>query len=106
MITDKIKLDITDEFVNLKESLQIHLRPGFDVSQTKQFLQKHVPKEIIFKSEILLDTLLNYLMEDARERIKTADIKLQNAFWMLTFASVFMNGQNNRKTNLRWTRTL
>ena len=35
MITDKIKIDITDEFVNLKESLQIHLRPGFDVSQTK-----------------------------------------------------------------------
>ena len=85
MITDKIKIDITDEFANLKESLQIHLRPGFDVSQTKQFLQKHVPKEIVFKSEILLDTLLNYLMEDARERIKTADIKLQNAFFDADF---------------------
>lgn len=80
MITDKIKKDIADEFANLKEALQIHLKPDFDVSQAKQFLQTHIPKEISYKSEILLDTLLNYLMEDARERIKTADIKLQNAF--------------------------
>lgn len=81
MITDKINKDITEEFVNLKEALKIHLKSDFDVSQTKQFLQAHVPKEIVYKSEILLDTLLNYLMEDARERIKTADVKLQNAFF-------------------------
>lgn len=85
MIVDKIRKDVTDEFVKLKEALQIHLKPGFDVSQTKQFLQAHIPKEIVYKSEILLDTLLNYLMEDARERIKTADVKLQNAFFDADF---------------------
>jgi len=85
MITDKIKIDVTEEFLNLKEALQIHLKPGFNVSQTKEFLQAHVPKEIVYRSEILLDTLLNYLMEDARERIKTADIKLQNAFFDADF---------------------
>ncbi len=84
MITDKIKKDITDEFVNLKEAFQIYLKPGFDVSQTKQFLQTHVPKEIVYKAEFL-DTLLNYLMEDARQRIKTADIHLQNAFFDADF---------------------
>lgn len=85
MIAEKIKKDITDEFANLKESLQIHLMPNFDISRTRQFLQTHIPKEIAYKSEILLDTLLNYLMEDARDRIKTADVKLQNAFFDFDF---------------------
>jgi len=85
MITEKIIKDIADEFANLKEALQIHLKPDFDVSQTKQFLQTHIPKEVVYKSEILMDTLLNYLMEDARDRIKAADVKLQNAFFDADF---------------------
>lgn len=96
MIADKIKKDINDEFVSLKEALQIHLKHGFDVSKTKQFLQTHVPKEIVYKSEILLDTMLNYLMEDARERIKNADVKLQNAFFDADF----------RKSVQEWARQL
>jgi hypothetical protein len=82
---DKIKKDVASKFANLKEALQIHLKPRFDVSQTKRFLQTHIPKEIVYESEILLDTLLNYLMEDARERIKSADVKLQNAFFDADF---------------------
>lgn len=85
MITEKIQKDISAEFANLKEALQIHLKPDFEVSQTKQFLRTHIPKEVVYKSEILLDTLLNYLMEDARERIKSADVKLQNAFFDADF---------------------
>ncbi|MDR3503935.1 MAG: hypothetical protein P4L79_15295 [Legionella sp.] len=85
MITDKIKKDINDEFSKLKDEFQVHLKPGFDVSQTKQFLQSHVPKEIVYKSEILLDTLLNFLMEDARSKIKIADVTMQNAFFDADF---------------------
>jgi len=81
MISDKIKKDISEEFSNLKNELQIHLKSDFDVSQTKQFLETHIPKEIIYKSEILLDTVLNYLMEEARKKIKPADVKLQNKFF-------------------------
>jgi len=81
MISQKIKLDVTDEFSNLKESLQTHLSGDFNVSETKRFLQTHVPKEIVYKSEVLLDTLLNYLMEDARKKIESGDVKLQNAFF-------------------------
>lgn len=85
MITDKIKEDVIDEFADLREALQVHLKPDFGVSQTKQFLQTHVPQEIVYKSKILLDTLLNYLMEDVREQIKSADVKLQNAFFDADF---------------------
>lgn len=96
MINDRIKKDVADEFANLKESLQMHLRPKFDVSQTKQFLQTHIPKEIVYKSEILLDTLLNYLMEDAQEQMKSADVKAQNAFYDADF----------RKRTYEWIRQL
>ena len=81
MIANKIKKDISGEFSSLKDELQIHLKHDFDVSQTKHFLKTHIPKEIVYKSEILLDTVLNYLMEDARKRIKLADDKLQNKFF-------------------------
>lgn len=85
MIIQKIKFDVTDEFSKIKESLLTHLNGDFNVSETKQFLQTHVPKEIIYKSEVLLDTLLNYLMVDARKKIESGDVKLQNAFFDADF---------------------
>lgn len=96
MIIENIKTDVSEEFLSIKESLQIYFKPGFDVSQTKQFLQTHVPKEVTYKSEILLDTLLNYLMKDARDKIETADIGLQNAFFDMDF----------RKRIHEWTKQL
>ena len=63
----------------------LHFNADFNVSETKQFLQTHVPKEVIYKSEVLLDTLLNYLMEDARKKIESGDVKLQNAFFDADF---------------------
>lgn len=85
MINEKIKNDITEEFANIKEELKIHLISSDDVSQTKQFLQTHIPKEVVCKSEILLEILLNYLMDDARKRINTADVKIQAAFFSSDF---------------------
>ncbi len=85
MIANKIKKDISGEFSSLKDELQIHLKPEFNVSKTKQFLETHIPKEIIYKSDLLLDTVLNYLMEAARKNIKSADVKLQNEFFDTDF---------------------
>jgi len=81
MIANKIKKDISIEFASLKDELQMHLKPEFYISQTKQFLETHIPKEVVYKSEIILDTVLNYLMEEARNRIEPADVKLQNEFF-------------------------
>lgn len=85
MLNKNIKTDISEEFSNLKKSLQVYLQPNYDVRQAKKLLQTHVPKEVIYKTEILLDTLLNYLMTDAREKIKSADTELQNAFFDMDF---------------------
>ncbi len=96
MIDEKIKKDVDEEFANLKKELQIHLKGDFDVSQTRAFLKTHIPNEITYKSEVLLDTLLNYLMEDARKQIESADATLQNAFYDADF----------RKRIHKWTKQL
>lgn len=96
MTINNINTDVSEEFRSIKESLQIYFKSGFDVSQTKQFLQAHVPKEIIYKTEILLDTLLNYLMKDALDKIKAADTELQNVFFDMDF----------RKRIHEWTKQL
>ena len=101
MIADKIKKDVKDEFSSLKDALQIHLNPDFNVSQTKQFLQTHIPKEIVYKSEILLDTLLNYLMEDARSKIKTANVEFQNAFFDVDFRKRVHEWANQLENKLK-----
>lgn len=96
MIDNKIKNDVIDEFEKLKENLQAYLKPDFDVLKIKQFLRTYIPKEIVHKSDILLDTLLNYLIEDARKRIRSADTKLQNTFFDADF----------RKRVHEWTKQL
>ncbi|WP_020559641.1 hypothetical protein [Thiofilum flexile] len=97
MNQNNIKKDVMIEFSNLKSTLQqTYLKPGFNVDQTKNFLKTHIPKEIVYKTEVLLDTQLNYLMADARERIKGADIQLQNAFFDADF----------RKRVHEWTKQL
>lgn len=85
MITDMIKKDIDDEFVKLEKELKAYFKPNFDITQTKQFLQTHIPKAVVFKSEILFDTLLNYLMKNARKKIQEADADVQNAFYDADF---------------------
>lgn len=100
MIIENIKTDVFEEFLSIKESLQIYLKPDFDVSQTKRFLQTYVPKEVIYKSETLLDTLMNYLMKDAREKIKSADIELQNTFFDMDFRKRIREWAKQLQNNL------
>lgn len=85
MIHKTIEEDIHDEFQKLKTELKIHLEADFDIAQKKQFLKNHIPKEIIYKSELLLDTLLNYLMVQACKDLEKADIELQNKFFEADF---------------------
>lgn len=80
-IENQISIDIRDEFNKIQDDLKIHLKDGFEISQTKKFLSTHVPKEIIYRAEILLDTLLNYLMDQALKNLDKADTKLQNKFF-------------------------
>lgn len=73
--------DIRDELADLEAQLKTHIETGRNIDQQKVFLRHHVPAEIWQRSEVLLETLLNYLMEREIEEIGKVGIGLQNAFF-------------------------
>lgn len=77
--------DINDEFFKIRNNLQMHFDDDNGVESKRMFLSSHVPKEVIISSEILLDTVINALMDDARHQLKTASAELQNKFYDYDF---------------------
>ncbi len=73
--------DINDEFLKIRNNLQMHLDDDNGFQRKKMFLSSHVPKEVIISSEILLDTVVNALMDEARLQLKSASAELQNKFY-------------------------
>jgi len=100
-ILQSIENDVSKEFSRLREELKIHMEPGFDISNRRQFLKDHVPKEIMVKSELLLDTLLNYLMEQAIADLEKADIRLQNTFFDQNFRDRLKKWSQEMENQLR-----
>lgn len=85
MVNKKINIDLDNQFANLKESLYKHFNDEFDVTETKRFIEQHVPKEIVYRSKLLFDTLVTYLIEDSLRKIDNANIDVQTAFFDLDF---------------------
>jgi len=83
MKLNNINDDVKDEFLRLKSELKSHL--DSDISEKKLFIERDIPEQVLSKSEVLLDTLLNYLMGQSREKLEGADTKLQNKFFEADF---------------------
>lgn len=81
MTQDKIKLDVEQEFAVLRKNIEELLQGDFNIETQKDFLKNHIPSEIFVKSEMLLDTVLNYLMDVAVKKLDNYDIELQNDFF-------------------------
>ncbi len=77
--------DINDEFLKIKQNLRIHLEDTNNVKIKKMFLSRHVPREIILSSELLLDTVINALMDEARSQLKGVSAELLNKFYEHNF---------------------
>jgi hypothetical protein len=80
-----ITQDVQTEFANLKEQLTVHFPKDFDIGITKEFLSKYIPKEIISKSENLMDNLINYLIDQSIKELEYADVDLKNKFFDMNF---------------------
>ena len=80
---ERIVADIREEFDELREKLSRHLEPDTDVDQTRRMLVEHAPAMVVAKTQLLLDTLLNYLMADAAEALTDASTTVKNAFYNL-----------------------
>lgn len=83
----QIKADTHEEFAELREKLSFYIKPDADVDQVRRLLVEHAPAMVIAKTQLLLDTLLNYLMEDATEALTDAPTKVKNEFYDLDLRS-------------------
>ena len=79
----QITADTREEFAELREQLSRHLDPDADVDHARRMLVDHVPTMVVARAQLLLDTLLNYLIEDAMEALTDAPTAVKNAFYDL-----------------------
>lgn len=85
--TERITADIHEVFAELRENLSLHLEADADVDQERRRLADHVRTMVVAKIQLLLDTLLNYLMEDALAALADAPTAVKNEFYDLDLRS-------------------
>jgi len=83
MIREKISDDIKEEISSVKK-LSVSLMDQFDdLDATKEYLGVFLSDEINSRSMILVDTLINYQMQDIRTEMNKLDSEVQIAFYDL-----------------------
>ena len=85
--TARIVADTREEFAELREKLSFYIEPNADVNQVRRLLVEHAPTMVAAKTQLLLDTLLNYLMKDATEALTDAPTTVKNEFYNLDLRS-------------------
>lgn len=80
-IEKKIYKDIEQEFKLIQRELNFFLSYNFDLYFLKEFIKHYPPKAIRDRAEVLLETLLNYYMQDLIEDIKKLDHERQYQFF-------------------------
>ena len=87
----QITTNIRDEFEGIRKDAYRHLDPTVTVDHARELLARHVPALVVGCAPILLDSLLNYLMEDAMDAISTAPTSVKNAFHALDIRAQLKN---------------
>ena len=82
-MTARIADDVRQEFGKLRTDLGHYTEPETDVDQARRILPEHAPTMVLARSQLLLDTLLNYLMGDAEEALVDAPTGVQIEFYDL-----------------------
>ena len=82
-MTARITDDMRKEFDKLRVDLGHYTEPETDVDQARRMLPERAPTMVLARSQLLLDTLLNYLMEDAREALADAPRGVRSEFYDL-----------------------
>ena len=82
-VAARIAEDAREEFGELRTELNRHLEPEADVDQTRNLLAERVPARVVARTQLLLDTLLNYLMEEAIGALTDSPTAVKNEFYDL-----------------------
>ena len=83
----RITADTREEFDELRKDLSHHFEAEADVDQERRLLVEHVRTMVVARTQLLLDTLLNYLMEDALVALADAPTAVKNEFYDLDLRS-------------------
>ena len=83
----RITADTREEFDELRKDLSHHFEAEADVDQERRLLVEHVQTMVVARTQLLLDTLLNYLMEDALAALADAPTAVKNKFYDLDLRS-------------------
>ncbi|MHB0756255.1 hypothetical protein [Polaribacter sp. M15] len=94
---NNIKQDVKEQFDNIRLDITNQLHNDFEIEMTVKHLSDYIPKEIIYNSEMLLETLLTYLMSDAQKAIEKLDIKTKNRFYDAKLNEKIIEFANNLK---------
>jgi hypothetical protein len=79
----RIEANVRDEFAGILADAERHLKPGVSIDHARELLAAHLPTLVVGRAELLLDTLLNYLVEDATESLSHAPTEVKNEFYAL-----------------------
>ena len=79
----RIAKDAREEFGELRAELNRYFNPEADVDQARNLIAEHAHTRVGAQAQLLLDTLLNYLMEDAEEALADAPTGIKNEFYDL-----------------------
>ena len=75
--------NIRDEFAGIRKDVSFHLGTEIPVDNARELLVQHVPALVIGRARVLLDSLLNYLMEDAMDALSREPTDIKNDFYEL-----------------------
>lgn len=77
----KIAKSIRQEFAGIRQDVQQHLAPGVTIDHSRALLAQHVPGLVVGRAQLLLDSLLSYLMEGATALLADAPTEVKNDFY-------------------------
>lgn len=100
-IKDKIKEDINEEFKKLNIRFKNKMNSCQDLTNQNYSWKESLKKNTLELSKLLYDTVINYLMTDARNKLKDKDTKIQNSFFEKNFRELLSSWVSKEENNLR-----
>lgn len=99
MIQNKIRDDIKEEIDTVKILSSNYINQAADFDKAKKYINEFLLDEISNRSLVLVDTLINYLMSDAKSTIEKLDTEVQLAFYELDLRTVIKEFAKKRSSS-------
>lgn len=90
-IKHSIQSDIREEFASIRKDVARHTDSGVTVDHARELLSEHVPSLVLNRSQLLLHTLLGYMMDEATTRLANVPPEAKKSFYDLELRTKIKN---------------